>query len=407
MAVQSFQHLPNFDYHVIKCDSEGAVLFFPHPDPSKAHKYALYRQKPLATKSAQPLQVGNGDVMTAVFAFDFPPRDAPATSDVLRSAHKANAAVACYRDMPWHRMPSRREIEQKQAIASWREPQPDAEISKGVPCLPAATTVRMSTVKTDIEGLHSQDSAFRNVVKSFVTDIRDGWTSSLMKSVVLGAPPGTGKTTIMRAIERSSSLWGFATVDMSSARPGKGLHELAPGTFGEAFRNIRKQNKEESVLVLVDEALREPTVGFLLNNAPTLLDAAHAEGVRFLFISAGLTPDLERADEWREFFRRSQTHYLPSLKTRPKDIPYIVPARFFEKCGELTSLRIGGRFLLAVADLALVTPGPSLVCDIVDGVLKSATFDPADFAVTYGHLPKERRPTVEIPGSFAEYEFHR
>ncbi len=404
MAVQSFQHLGNFDYHVVKCDRHGVVLFFPHPDATKRHQYALYHLAPVPTNdSDERLQIGSGDVMTAAFAMEFP-RGSHTTVEVLGAIQKANATVACYRQMPWHQMPSRREVLQKQDAFAWEGKSPDAEITKGVLFLPSTRSIRISTLETEIKGLFSQDQTFRRSVHDFMKDVRDGWTADELKSIVLGAPPGTGKTTIMKRLQEVGSSLGIAFLDMTSTE-GNGLHMLSPAQFRERFRDFRDGRKGQRVLIFVDEALREPTVTFLVDNAPTLLNAAHSESLRFLFLSAAFKPEMELVPRWREFFRRTRTHYLSSLEERPFDIPYIIPARFFEKRPALMNVRLDGAFLLAVTDLTLVTPEPSVVCTIIDELLNDHKVDGADFTVTLEHLPN-RYPKMSMR-ELGMYEFQR
>jgi sugar/nucleoside kinase (ribokinase family) len=410
MAVLSFRHLGNFEYHIIKCDSDGAVLFF--PDEHKRHLYALYHVPPVAADHGPAtLQVGCGDVMAAVFAFEFP-QDAPEPGAVLRAFQRANAAVACYREMPWHQMPPRRAIEQKQKKFTWSGSPPDASITKGVLFLPQRLSVVTSVCETAVPGLFSQDQAFKVDVQTFIEDVTNvnAWAAGSIKSLVLGAPPGTGKTTIMKAIRNMGPAHGFGSEDMSSTADGTGgMEKWSPAEFREIFRGMRDRNKDQRLLILVDEALREPVGSFLKQNAPTLLNAAHAESIRFLFISAGFRAELENEPELRELFGRTRTHYLSDLGARPFDIPYIIAARFFERLPMLDRLEIDGKFLLAVTDLALEVPEPRTVCDVVDEVLNGREVTEPAFRVSFlEHLPKRYSGRVSMPrGDFDTYEFRR
>lgn len=410
MAVKSFRHLGNFDYHVVKFDRDGAVLFFPHPE--KRHLYALYRLMPVpAEQIGLASQVGCGDVMTAVFALNFP-REDPTPQKVLDAIHCANAAVACYREMPWHQMPRLREIEKKQANLP-PPSSPAAQITKGVLFLPEKTRVDMAAVcQTAVKGLFSQDQTYKSILSSFVQDITDEWTPGSFRSVILGAPPGSGKTTIMNAISEMGLSNGIETKDMTSTERSPGLHTLPPAEFRETFRSLQEGRTGQRLLIIVDEALREPTFTFLRENAPTLLNSAHGEGLRFLFASAAFTPDLEDLPEWREFFRRCRTYYVPSLEARPLDIPYIVAARFFQQKNGLNRLAIEGEFLLAVTDIALLTPEVSMVCDVADATLKEIEKKKnigEDLMVQLDHLPKSHRAKLgSLPkGDFGVYEFRR
>lgn len=406
MAVQSFRHLGNFEYHVIKCDKLGTVLFF--PDENNRHLYAIYRIAPLPLSgTAPPMQVACGDVLTAAFAYEFP-QSTDVPGEALRAFTRASAAVASYREMPWHQMPPRHEILKKQEQFAGITCTPTAQITKGVLFLPRGQNIIMSTHETAVAGLFSQDTAFKKDIQSVMKDVTEEWTAGSIRSLVLGAPPGTGKTTIMNAIRAMDSAQGITLVDMSSTEDGaQGLHTISPAEFRTRFRTLRESADGQRVMITVDEALREPTATFLRQNAPTLLNAAHAEGVRFLFISAGFTPELERDREWREFFGRARAYYLSNLEARPFDIPYIIAARFFEKRESLNLLVIAGNFLLAVTDLALETPEPRMVCEIVDDVLKTGgDVDETELKVTLEHLP-ERYARALPKGDFGVYEFRR
>jgi bifunctional ADP-heptose synthase (sugar kinase/adenylyltransferase) len=408
MAVKSFRHLGNFDYHVIKCGSDGAVLFFPHPE--KRHLYALYRMAPVPAKPAGPAaQVGCGDVMSAVFALEFPSEDRT-PQNVLRAIHRANAAVGCYREMPWHQMPRLADVKKKQARLA--QPKPVAQITKGVLFLPQTTSIDMADCQTEFKGLFSNDQTYKSMLSSFWQDITEEWTPGSLKSLVLGAPPGTGKTTIMNAIKEMDLSYGIQSKDLTATERSAGLHVWPPAKFREKCRSLQKGRKEQRLLIIVDEALREPTFTFLKENAPTLLNSAHAEGLRFLFTSAGFTPEMEELPEWREFFRRCRPHYLPSLEERPLDIPYIVAARFFQQKDRLNRLDIDGAYLLAVTDIALLTPEVSMVCDVADDTLKE--FEKKEkisghWSVKLKNLPaKHLKKIGEGPtDEFGRYQFRR
>ena len=407
MAVQSFRYLGNFEYHIVKCDRDGAILFFPHPE--KRHLYAIYRVAPIEIEeSGLRFQMGCGDVLTAMFALEFP-KSNPAPNRVLSAFQQANAAVACYREMPWHQMPRRRDVEKKQKEFPWVPRSPDAEITKGVLFLPEASVIDMTACETAIKGLFSQDQTFKTILSDFLNDVTEQWSPGSLRSVLLGAPPGTGKTTIIRSVSEIARLHGIESIDMTSTEGGEGLHAFRPAEFRDRFRKLREENKESRRLILVDEALREPTRTFLLENAPTLLNAAHAEGLRFLFASAAFNPELEDAPEWREFFRRLRPYYLSNLEERPFDIPYVMAARFFQQRPSLTRLRIEGTFLFAITDLTLLTPEPSMVCDLVDETLeRCADSQGYSLTVKLDRLPPNRlKQKSPLKADFGWYEFRR
>ncbi len=408
MAIRSFRHLGNFDHHVIKCDRDGAVLFF--PDAEKRHLCAIYHVEPTPVVDPErPLQMGCGDVMTAIFALEFP-KENPTTIGALEAFQRANAAVACYREMPWHQMPPDRNVEQKQRGYPWTHRSPDADISKGALFLPQIHVIDMQKRETGIQGFFSQDTLLKNTLKEFVDDITNGWIPGSMKSLVLGAPPGTGKTTIRKALSGGiSPLHEIGIINKTITEVEESpLDKFPPGEFRERFQTMRKENKEKHLFIVVDEALKEPMRTFLLKNGPTLLDAAHAEGLRFLLISAEFTPELENASEWRELMGRSKTYYPSGLDARPLDIPLIIAARFFEKRANLTRLIVDGAFLLAVTDLTLKQPEPRVVCAIVDEVLQTSSVDGEELKVDFTDLPDRHVKKVRQPKqNLGLYEFRR
>jgi bifunctional ADP-heptose synthase (sugar kinase/adenylyltransferase) len=414
MAGLSFQKLGNFEYHIIKCDRQGSVLFLPHPDEAKRHQYALYHLSPAKSAkdvvSPQPLQIGNGDVMTAVFAFEYP-KTSPTTEGVLRAIASANAAVGSYREMPWHQMPSRRDVAEKQALSTAADLRPQAEISKSALFLPGQTSNAMADCETKIRGFFSKDKTFLGIISEFLKDVSEGWHADPLKSIVLGAPPGTGKTTVMHAVKDGGPGWGFTCLDLSSTEPGGGLAAIAPDKYREFFDAEVAKARPLRLLMFVDEALRPPAHDIIYRNAPTLLNAAHAAGARFLFLSAGFVPEMEQPQrtDWREFFRRTRTHYLSNLESRPIDIPYIVPARLFEKRKSAIRAIIDGDLLLAITDLALIKPEPSTVCDVVDEMLKAIPADATTIEATMNSLPDYYRKQLPSrpPGAFSRYEFRR
>jgi bifunctional ADP-heptose synthase (sugar kinase/adenylyltransferase) len=407
MAVTSFRRLGNFEYHIIKCGNEGAVLFFPHPE--KRHLYALYRMAPVPAKPAGPAsQVGCGDVMSAVFALEFPTDRSP--QHVLRAIQRANVAVGCYREMPWHQMPRLRDMKTK--LGKHDQPRAVAHITKGVLFLPQTTSIDMSECQTEFKGLFGHDQTYRAVLSSFWKDIMEEWTPGSLKSLVLGAPPGTGKTTIMNAIKKMGLSFGIEAKDMTATQRNGGLQLWPPAKFREKCRSLQKARNGQRLLIVVDEALREPTFTFLKENAPTLLNSAHDENLRFLFTSAGFKSEMEEEPEWREFFRRCRSYYLPSLEERPLDIPYIVAARFFQNKNSLNRVDIDGKYLLAATDIALLTPEVSTVCDVADATLNELEKNKKigeHLSVTLDDLPKSYRDELgSLPkGDFGRYEFRR
>ncbi len=408
MAVLSFQHLGNFEYHIIKCDRDGAVLFLPHA--GKRELYAIYHLPPVALEVDTPrAQMGCGDIMTAVFALEFPAQRSSSHA-VLQAFHRANEAVAAYREMTWHRMPSGGAVQAKRRESRSLAIDPDADITKGVLFLPKARTINLRVCETSLEGLYSQDETFKATIRNLLNDVTSRWAPERRRSIVLGAPPGTGKTTILNCLPAIAAHNSIETENMTATRnSADGLHTISPTTFRDEFRRLR-DGAGGRLLIFVDEALKEPTLTFIKQHAPVLLEAAHAEEVRFLFMSSEFTLELEEASEWRELFGRCRTYYLSDLEERPFDIPYIVAARCFENRPSLHRLIMDGRFLLAATVVALRTPEPRVVCEVVDETFASRKGESENTELRIGleELPARFACHVNLPkGDFGTYEFIR
>jgi sugar/nucleoside kinase (ribokinase family) len=407
MAQLSFRFLGNFRYHIIKCGQWGTVVLAPHPKEN--HKYAVYRVRPhLPRKREPPPQLGTGDVLTAVFAMEFANSDQKTPHDALCAFQKANAAVACYHDMPWQHMPSEESVlsAQRKMIA----PEMKAEPSVGMLFLPHDTTVRMSAHATRVPGLFSVDAVFRQKLDDLLDDIINGWDARSLMSIILGAPSGCGKSTLKRQLEGSlGARYEIKALDYS--RPEK----INWGNMDSFFQELAKSNSADGtrVLIMVDEALKrtKDTLGEKLKRyGVPMLNTAHAHNIRFLFIDALFKP----GDRTTELTRRCNPHYLSGLDERPKDIPYIAAGRLFELSADenFTSIRIEGQFLLAITNAALANKSnPGDLCGWVDKAYTSAReqWDGQEpLTLRFKHLPRnrswERLSENMVP---EEYEFVR
>ena len=415
MAQLSFRFLGNFRYHIIKCDKEGVVMIAPHAEAKD--KYAVYRIAPHETNLTPPVpQLGQGDILTAVFAMEFSQADKKSPRDALLAFQKANAEVACYRDMPWQHMPSLASVTNAQR--NLVKPLLQAEPSMGMLFLPKDTTIKMNERVSVVPGLFSVDTIFNNKIKALVDDISndDNWSPRSLKSIILGAPAGCGKSTIMKQLEGDlGKQCGIAALDYSS--PKKiGWHDME-----SFFRDLSrtKGGKEGRVLIMVDEALKKTrdTMGTRLGKyGIPMLNTAHLNSIRFLFIDALFRPGQQPTVK-SEFTGRCNPHFLSGLDARPKDIPYIVAGRLFER-GEsegFGSVNIEGQFLLAITNAALANKSnPRDLCGWVDKAYDAAHLDwngKGSLRLMHKHLPSNRAwgrqyttNTAMVP---KEYEFYR
>ena len=409
MAKRSFRYLPNFEYHIIKCDKDGAVLIFPHP--SKKHLYAIYHAKPSPTRGhSESDQVGCGDILTAVFAAEFD-KDNPSTDSALVAFHKANAAVACYREMSWHRMPSADAVEEKLKQVPLSRPRSNAEVSKGVLFLPNERNrhLSLSACRTTIPGLYSQDKGYQGVIKKLVDDIIGSWGPASLSSIIVGAPPGTGKTSILKALKQFYASQSMIHVVDESRQLKQLIRKNLDDYFADQLRSMPLDAKR--LLVVVDEARKDPNEVRLWERGVNLLNAAHERNVRFLFVDAGFTRETERDPRWREVFGRCHAYFLPSLEERPSDITLIVAATLLEsgKQHDIQAVRVEAGLLLSLIERTLEQPDPRELCKLVDQAYAAAikTHHKGESTITISHrhldtLPR-REGASDVVGGYFEF----
>jgi bifunctional ADP-heptose synthase (sugar kinase/adenylyltransferase)/energy-coupling factor transporter ATP-binding protein EcfA2 len=408
MAQRSFRYLGNFRYHIITCDVDGSVLIAPHPKQSD--RYAVYWFPP--HNSARQPQLGCGDVLTAAFALEYSGSDQTAKA-ALQAFQKANATVGCYCEMSWHRMPNRLDVENECRRLS-KLPAPLATPSKGMLYLPKEESVELSTVETDVPGLVSFDATFRSRVEELLKDISKDWGPKL-KSIILGSPAGCGKSTIMKALKESlGTTYGidvFDFADLASSKAGA----IEWDNLQDYFKGLQAkiEAKKGRLLIMMDEALKAPKGGRLKKYGVDMLNAAHANNIRFLFIDAGFEPET-KLQVTSEFTSRCTPHYLTGLAERPIDIPYIIASRVFEFKAkkDFNSVKIEGGFLLAITNATLSNPNPRALCGWVDKACASADDEwsgKGPFKLQSKHLSKSIRPAGKQLSDAADtdYQFYR
>jgi sugar/nucleoside kinase (ribokinase family) len=410
IAQLSFQYLGNFKFHIIECGEPGLVLMAPHPEMDD--KYAVYRIQPHTThKNVPSPQLGCVDVMTAAFAMEFSGTDG-STKAALRALKRANAVLACYRDMPWQRMPSREAVadEQEKLI----EPELRAEPSKGMLFLPKERKIMLSDNKhqTDVPDLFTVDATFRERVNSLIKDIGKGLTIGDPKSIILSAPSGTGKTTIMNELE--GGLGERLRVKLVKITNPDKVSWNHPDEFCEELIKA-KGPKADSVLVAIDEARKQPMRPFLDDYGVTLLDSAHLHNVRFLLIDADF--DVGKAlSVDSQIAGRCIAYQLPALRQRPMDIPYIVAGMVFDRAKNegllLSSVKCESKFLLSLINATISNPHLKDLRTWVREAYESAIADSSggpSLEFTFKHLPKTVNPSGREPSDIVTgiYEFYK
>jgi len=410
MAQLSFQYFGGFIFHIIECAEAGLVLIAPHPDMED--KYAVYRLQPHTTKKNVPRpQLGCIDILTAVFALEFASSDA-STGAAIDALQKANAALACYRDMPWHRMPSREAVSDEQQ--EMNQPKLSAAPSKGMLFLPKQSIIRLSDpkVETRIPGLYSVDSTFRERIDALVEDIASGIRRADPKSIILTAPSGTGKSTILN--ELAGTIGERLHVQLIVIKKVESIGS----DFDEYFEGLVKNmsSKADKIVLAIDEAMKSPMAQYLKDYGVNLLDSAHAHKIRFLLIDADFGGNQVAVDS--QVTSRCLMYHLPALRQRPIDIPYIVAGMFFDRAKAeglvLTAIKCDSKFLLSFVNKTLSHPHPRDLRSWIGDAYKAAladrqTGDTLEF--TYKHLPKTINPSGKEPSDILTgppfYEFYK
>jgi len=343
LAEISLHYLGNFRYHIIKCDEIGAVIIAPKPGICRG--YDVYLVKP-AHEQPYPIQhlLGPGDLMTGVIAAEYD--DQYGTSSLLSAFKKANLTVACYREMPYQRMPPRNTVLQQwpKDSEAW-QPKPNAWTTAGLLFLPREKMVSLKKAKTAVPLLISVNGKFKEQVNQVIECLRKESKSSKARSIILSAPPGSGKTLIADALKTNlGGKLGFLVKDAKDVRLDK---VKSPETFIDA---LISKHPNENILIIVDEALKQ-TYGKVLKNAnimTPLLNASEKNNVRFLFIDADFDPKLLDSQVTR------RCHYLEicGLKERPEDIPYILGNQVLTwgKKYRINRLEVEARVLRALID---------------------------------------------------------
>jgi hypothetical protein len=406
MAQLSFQYLGNFTYHIVECGAAGAILMAPHPELSD--RYAVYKADPHKTRVDKPKpQLSCSKLMLAVFALDLC-REPPTTELALRAFKRAKAALSCYRDMPWQRMPTREAVDDETLLVS--EPVIKAEPSKGMLFVPKETRIRLSEPKhrTGVPGVFSVDATFRSTIDKLMNDIQKGLEIGDPKSIILGAPSGCGKSTILKALAGDyGERKGIKLVEVKTP------DEIGWTTLDAYFEKLidDKGAKADRILIAIDEALKSTMGPELVRHGVKLLNSAHAHNVRFMFIDAGFAPGGDLPVN-SEFTSRCVPYYLSGLKHRLMDISYIVAGMVFQRGLDLKrslhSVRFEGKFLLTVINATLSHPHlrdlRTWVREAYDAAIMNSGTD-GDLTLRSDHLPSALNDWAKQAVDFVEHEY--
>lgn len=403
MAVRCLRHMPNAEWHVIKCDKDGAVLV----SPAGAGRRRIHHILPHpTTKRRLPGQLGAGDVLVAALALDYSAADSgiDLTDRMLSSLGKANAVVACYLEMDWQQVPTERDLERFR----FRETQikRTTETTDGVLLLPPSEHEDVELQKYAVLGsdLVSLDSSYTATFQQLVEFLAGGWDGSSPRSAILTGRGGVGKSDLLEILLQILPASGIDV--WSDFEPSR---KKCPDV-GAAMRSIQRRLAHEGrnvtgLLIVVDEAFS--TAGHLLfgENGKILLQALSRcePRTRFLFIDADYTHHRSDVSQ-SQFVNRCKVFEVPSLASRHCDIPYIFAAgclKSLRKNG-IESARISEAVLLAVINWVLKTPdeeqSPRVLVDRAAEIASIAVRDHGDKSgppeISKRHLPADLRTLI-------------
>lgn len=388
MLYRTLLYFGEFDYCIIKCDEAGVIFVGPSDAPGANTHCVVYHFPPhKITNSTPSHQLGCGDVMTAVFAMHFDrlmrefrgtlPQGSSVpkhekTKIALTSLAYANVTVACYRQMHWHRMPTRLDV--GQAVSDAEKQRQDTRrvvpslcgerrgrFLAGIKYLPKLKAgendaeIVLSEYRTFVMDWFSQDPAFRDELDQLRTACR--YFSPAQPHILLSAKSGCGKTTLVKSLQRLLQYENPPLdIQESIAETRKQLTEL--------FSKKKESNPKSWSILVVDEALQR---GFeKVEDALACLQAAERARTRLLLIDSQFDPENWTANlkgkKINDFLSRCRRCKISSPDDRPYDIPLIVIGLVCQGASEHgaadKSLEIGGDFMLAFTNAILDKPCP-------------------------------------------------
>jgi sugar/nucleoside kinase (ribokinase family) len=404
MAHRCFLHFPRFDYYVITCDRDGVVFIGPSFAAKQSARHVICKIPPHVLPGVDPIeQLGSGDVLSAVFAMEFDriARDEPTsheTAQALKALIRANIAVACYRKMAWHRMPSRNwvtkalegaEKDDKYNVSSNNYVAlPKVEAVAGIKYLPKRDTIILSEHETIVPGWFSDDDGFRKLLVELRDYCLDG-----THHMVLGGPSGSGKTRGVRdaLLAPAADARGIDFVKVPDNVDLSGQVDLV-------LDSLKRSTPQRATVRLfaIDEALKR---GFNDKKfALSWFNAASARSIRLLLIDTGFFENHPWNDEGKqediELLRRSKSFILSAPNQRPDDIPLAIAALILRNIPDGQSIKVRGDFLLAFTNAMLEQPSTEQLGKSIDSIVQGAVKDLVvrrTLELTGDHLPDSIR----------------
>jgi sugar/nucleoside kinase (ribokinase family) len=362
MAVRTLRYMPNIDHCVIKCDKDGAVVII----TNKRSTHSIYHIKPHPTVEKDlPHQIGTGDVLTAVLALEYAsekgtqgPMGPNNSERLLEAFHVANWVVAAYRQMTWHRMPNRIEVER----LTTKPPgiQRETTIRSGILHLPPPEhlIISLEEVSTEVAGLISVDPDFKAAIHNLLVFLERDWDKTNPRSAILTARGGSGKTELTRALTQLLEKHSVQVFDFTEiARRSIDIKQAGDEIF-KIWSNLPATTA--GLLLIIDEAFSSTGHLLLADQGKVLLQLMNDPGrcTRFLFVDADFERYKERLST-SQFINRCNVYELPPIGRRIWDVPYIFASgclKVLRKERHELNIKISEAVLLAIINWVLATP---------------------------------------------------
>lgn len=370
------RHFRNFRHHFVKCGPSGLVVLVSDRDRAR---YSIYRLVPSVEGTfIGDSQIGSGDVLTGSVALSL--AGDSAASAVLPAAARGQIISTQYWRMPWHRISGADLAKDIRATRTLTKTKPILELPTGLLSLPEKPDIHLSEHRTVIPNLFSRDKAFHARLKAFVDDVLRGFADIPPKSLILSAPGGSGKTTVIRELIEGEVLRGSGITAINFADAFEALPKTSEARIKLTLKEVSEKHASGGpLLLIVDELLKVKAKYRTLNMAGApLLDAAHSNKIRFLFVDADFGNNELKLPINDQVSSRCHFHALIGLTERPVDVPVIAAARVFEKASEagdssLERIEMDAELLLAVTNATLEARlNPRTLCDEMDAAYLAA-----------------------------------
>lgn len=406
LAVKSLRHMPNADFHLIKCEGLGVVLI------SRAG-ISIREVRHIGAHPSRlprlPGQLGPGDMLAAALAMEFAALTHSSSPEqrMLTALEKALAVVACYLEMDWQEVPSEREVKgfDVQPLNILQS----TTIHESVLLLPKQDVIALRDFAVPDSHLVSTDKNYHSKIEEVVKFLSEEWDATDPRSAIVTGRGGVGKTQLIGIVSRRLAPMGiliWEKLNLSTFQDSVALIKYAEAKASE------NQGPINGVLVVIDEAFSKARHLLLGDQGKNLLQdcARCVPKVRFLLLDA----DLERYRSQlsvSQFLSRTKEFMVPELSTRHADIPYIFGSGCLRYLKSSPAVRTSEAVLLGVINWVLkLSPGEqsarnimSKASEIIDDFKKNPVSNGSIPEISKRHLPPDLRDGLEEAESPREF----